>query len=260
MFGLHSYLGIILVLVLTGCGLPVPEEVPIVTAGVLSSDGTLHWGLALGACILGALLGDTCIYMVGYHFGHSLMRRHPRFGHLLHAEHEAKTEQLIQKHGLKVLFIARFMVGIRAPVYLAAGTLRMPFRRFLVIDTLCASAVVGLFFGMSYAFGDTIVDWIHRGEIALTLLVALAVVAVMTFTWLKGRQLMTSLEAESSAQAASDAGDEDSMIAAVAAASHELSRERGDSLPVGKTATNGNGIRATGEGKHPVRPRSESAN
>lgn len=198
MIGLHSYLGILVILVLTGCGLPIPEEVPIVTAGVLSSDGTLHWGLALGSCILGALLGDICIYSVGYHFGHSLMRRHPRFGHWLHAEQEARTEQLIRKHGLKVLFVARFMVGIRAPVYLAAGTLRMPFRRFLIIDTLCASAVVGAFFGLSYAFGDTIVSWIHRGEIALTLLALLAIGSVMAFTWFKGRQLMTSLEAESS--------------------------------------------------------------
>ena len=37
-----SYLGIIIVLILTGSGLPIPEEVPIVAAGIASSLGKLN--------------------------------------------------------------------------------------------------------------------------------------------------------------------------------------------------------------------------
>ena len=46
-----SYLGIILFLMLTGCGLPIPEEVPIVLAGVLSAEGKLMPEWAFAACL-----------------------------------------------------------------------------------------------------------------------------------------------------------------------------------------------------------------
>ncbi|MEX2113291.1 MAG: DedA family protein [Pirellulales bacterium] len=174
-----SYLGIIIILILTGSGLPLPEEVPIIAAGVASSVGTLHVGWAYLSCIVGALLGDSVLYAIGYHFGRSLVTRHPRIAHLLHAEHEAKIEAMIRRHGLKVFFVARFMVGIRAPVYLTAGVLRMSYRRFVVIDAFCATCVVSLFFGLSYAYGDRVAGWIRDSEIGLTVLVVLAVTAVL---------------------------------------------------------------------------------
>ena len=53
-----SYLGIVIFLTLTGIGLPIPEEVAIVAAGVASKAGALAWYKALAACLVGALLGD----------------------------------------------------------------------------------------------------------------------------------------------------------------------------------------------------------
>jgi membrane protein DedA with SNARE-associated domain len=183
-----SYLGIIVILVLTGTGLPVPEEVPIVAAGIASSVGTLHPWWAYVSCLLGALGGDAVLYAIGYHFGHSLFSRHPRFAHLLHAEREARIEQMIRRHELKVFFLSRFMVGVRAPVYLAAGVLRIPFHRFLLIDAFCATSVVGLFFGLSYAFGHRLTRLIRQSEIWLTVTVAVVVVcAVVCFYFWKQR-------------------------------------------------------------------------
>ena len=183
-----SYVGIILVLILTGSGLPVPEEVPIIAAGVASSVGTLNPWIAFASCLVGALAGDSVIYMIGYHFGHSLIVKHPRFAHLLHAEREAKIEEMIRKHGLKVFFLSRFMVGIRAPVYLTAGILRMSFRRFILIDAFCATSVVGLFFGLSYAYGEGLTQWIRRSEIGVTVLVAVgACVISFIFLWKRRR-------------------------------------------------------------------------
>jgi membrane protein DedA with SNARE-associated domain len=179
-----SYLGIIIVLILTGSGLPIPEEVPIIAAGIASAVGRLSpWG-AFISCLVGALLGDSVIYAIGYHFGHTLVTRHPRFAHLLHAEREAKIEEMIRRHGLKVFFLSRFMVGIRAPVYLTAGILRMSFRRFVLIDSFCATAVVGLFFGLSYAYGEQLAGLIRRSEIGFTVAVVVGVSIVLSyFIW-----------------------------------------------------------------------------
>ena len=163
-----SYLGIIIFLILTGCGLPIPEEVPIIAAGVFSAQGELIPWLAFVCCIIGAVLGDCVMYAIGYHFGHGLLRDHPWFAHLLHAEREAKFEEMIRKHGLKVLFLARFMVGVRSPVYLSVGILRVSFRRFLLTDLLCATVVIGLFFSLSYVYGEHIAEFIRSFGLLIT--------------------------------------------------------------------------------------------
>jgi membrane protein DedA with SNARE-associated domain len=203
-----SYLGIIVILILTGSGLPVPEEVPIVAAGIASSVGTLHPGWAFLSCVVGALAGDSVLYWIGYHFGHSLVTRHPRFAHLLHADREARIEQMIRRHEIKVFFLSRFMVGVRAPVYLAAGVLRVPFHRFLLIDAVCATSVVGLFYWLSYAYGNRLTNLIRQSEIWLTATVALVVcAAVCFFLWKRRRRkLAAAPTSEDSAEEACAVG------------------------------------------------------
>ena len=72
-----SYLGITIVLILTGSGLPIPEEVPIITAGILAAKGTLDPRLAFLCCVFGAIAGDSIMYAIGYYFGHGVLREHP---------------------------------------------------------------------------------------------------------------------------------------------------------------------------------------
>lgn len=182
-----SYVGIIAVLLLTGFGLPLPEEVPIVAAGIASSVGTLNPWWAFLSCVVGALSGDTILYAIGYHFGHSLIYRHPRVAALLHADREAKLEQMLRKHEVKVLVLSRFMIGVRAPVYLAAGVLRVPFARFFLINIVSATTVVGLFFWLSYAYGQKLTRLLKQSEIGITAIVVVAVLSVI-FIWLWRRR------------------------------------------------------------------------
>jgi len=189
-----GYFGIILFLMLTGCGLPIPEEVPIVLAGILSAQGKLQPEWAFAACLVGALIGDSIMYAIGYHFGHGLLARHPKIGKFIGAQREEQFEQSILRHGFKVMLLARFMVGVRGPVYLAAGVVRMPFRRFLLWDAVCATLVVGTFFGLSYAYGEKITGLIRDAELQLTL-VLLAILGIATLWWLRRRRQQTLDEA-----------------------------------------------------------------
>lgn len=186
---IHHYLAFTVVLMLTGMGLPVPEEVPIVAAGFASSQGALNPWAAFAACLVGALLGDSILYGIGYHFGHNLIRRHPRLAQMLHAEREAQIERMIRKHGLKVFFVARFMVGVRAPMYLAAGVLRMKYRYFLLVDLFCATCVVALFFGLAFRYGESIRGAIRGYEVAFTVVVCVAVAALSLYMWLRSRRV-----------------------------------------------------------------------
>ena len=182
-----SYFGIILFLVLTGCGLPIPEEVPIILAGVLGSQGRLQPEWAFAACLIGALLGDSVMYAMGYHFGHGLLASHPKFAKFVGAEREEHFEQAILRHGFKVMLLARFMVGVRGPVYLAAGVVRMPFRRFLLWDLFCATLVVGTFFSLSYFYGEHIARLVRDAEMTFSLVV-LGIAAMVGLWWLHRRR------------------------------------------------------------------------
>jgi membrane protein DedA with SNARE-associated domain len=182
-----SYLGIVVFLALTGIGLPIPEEVPIVAAGVASRAQALHWYYALPACLVGALLGDSLMYAIGRFFGAKVLKEHPWWSGFLTPEREQTIEALINKHGIKAFFVARFLVGLRSPFYLTAGILRVKYRWFLFADFVCASVVIGGFFGLAYLFGDRITGLIQSIERSFTVvavlvsLVALAVVAFFSF-------------------------------------------------------------------------------
>jgi len=193
LFHPSSYLGIIVFLVLTGCGLPIPEEVAFVVAGMLSAEGNLHWPTALASCLVGAILGDSVMYAIGYRWGDSLLGAHLRLARLLQAKREKQFEEAVEQHAFKVMLCSRFLVGIRGPVYLAAGAVHLPYRRFLAIDLVCATLVVSTFFWLSYAFGEPVLGWIRDAEITATIAVSVVAVIVGVFLYRRSRRKITEI-------------------------------------------------------------------
>jgi membrane protein DedA with SNARE-associated domain len=62
-------LGIFALLFLGSLGVPIPEEMSISAAAVLSHAGLARWWGALPVCLLGVLSGDVVLYWVGWHWG-----------------------------------------------------------------------------------------------------------------------------------------------------------------------------------------------
>ena len=183
-----SYLGFFLFIAATGCGLPFPEEVAIVAAGVLSSQDKLDWRIALAVCLAGAVVGDSFMYAIGYRWGHGIFTSHPRFAKLFSSENKPQFEKAVESHALRVMLLARFLVGIRAPVYVMTGVVRLPFRRFLVYDIISASLVVGVVFGLSYVFGEHVAEWVKHVEMRATIVVLLIVIAVCSVVYYRNRE------------------------------------------------------------------------
>jgi membrane protein DedA with SNARE-associated domain len=191
----YGYVGITFFLILTGCGLPIPEEVAIIGAAVAAKSGTLNpWG-ALVACMIGAIAGDSAMYGIGRRFGLRLVERHPIWLSFLTPEREQKIEALLRKHGWKMILLTRFLVGLRSPVYFTAGVLRVSYPRFLIIDTICAIGVISLFFGLTYFYGKPIWNWISQGQGWLTIAVVLAVVGIGVYYWLHRRHIAARKQA-----------------------------------------------------------------
>src|SRR4029078_3625225 len=182
-----SYLGFFLFIAATGCGMPIPEEAAIVVAGVHSSQQPLYWPNALAVCLAGAFVGDTFMYAIGYRWGHSIFTKHPRFAKLFATENEKQFQQAVESHALKVMLVARFLVGIRAPVYVMTGVVRLPYRRFLLYDLISATLVVGAVFALSYVFGEHVRDWVRHAEIRATIVVVLVLIAVAAVLYYRHR-------------------------------------------------------------------------
>src|SRR3954451_4394290 len=182
-----SYIGFFLFIALTGCGLPIPEEAAIVVAGVLSSQNQLDWRIAFAVCLAGAVVGDSFMYAIGYRWGHGIFTQHPRFAKLFASENEQQFQRGVESHALKVMLLARFLVGIRAPVYVMTGVVRLPFRLFLLYDVISATLVVSVVFGLSYLFGEHVAEWVHHAEIRATIVVVLIVIAVAAILYYRHR-------------------------------------------------------------------------
>lgn len=146
-----GYLGIALLLVLGGLGLPVPEEAPIILAAVLSKSHRMWWPFALTACFVGVLLGDFIVYFIGYYYGEKVLSlRMTR--KLLTLERETQIKGYFHRHGFKILILGRFAVGFRTAAYLTAGILQLPVLRLFLTDVVAASLSTLLMFGLGYVF------------------------------------------------------------------------------------------------------------
>ena len=189
-----TYLGVLAVLVLGSLGVPIPEEMPIITAAVLSHEGIVRWWLALPLCMLGVLSGDLVLYWVGRHWGEQVLNwRVVRL--VLSPAREQWLKAAYRRHTLKTVVTARHVMGLRAAAFLTAGIARVSFWKFVVADAGAAVVGVPLGFGLAYFFTDqitAIMADVHRAERWLGLAVLLALAAMLAVgVWRWNRRVGT---------------------------------------------------------------------
>ena len=161
-----GYVGLFVVLFIAGLGVPIPEELPIVTGGVLSHQLVLRWWIALPVCLAGVLSGDVALYWVGHHWGERVLAWRP-VRWVLSPAREEQLKNAYRTHGVKIVFTARHVMGLRAAAFLTAGIARVPFWKFLVADAGAAAVSVPFVFGLAYFFTDqiyAILADVHRVE------------------------------------------------------------------------------------------------
>lgn len=139
-----SLWGPFFVLILCGLGLPVPEDIVLVTAGALAEmDGRL-WVETSAIMYAGVMLGDSTIFFAGRYFG-TRLRSSRWFQRGFSAKKQAKVELLFERYHSMVLFVGRFLPGLRAPIFFTAGSTRVKFWKFFCLDGLAALISVPFF-------------------------------------------------------------------------------------------------------------------
>jgi membrane protein DedA with SNARE-associated domain len=184
--GQLGYLGIVLALILGGLGLPIPEEVPIIFAAVLTRNEKMTAPLALASCLTGVLLGDMVVYFLGFFYGEKVISL-PLTRRLLTRQREAQIKGYFHRHGFKILVSGRFVPGFRTAAYLTAGILKLPTLKLLLTDLVAASLSTFLMFGLGYAFAHQIQKGIREVQQWVTIGVALGLAVWLLVRYYKAR-------------------------------------------------------------------------
>ena len=216
-----KYTGVVTTLIAAGFGAPIPEEIPVVTAGAMVGHdaqerhheamagaigggpvhyltphptGLTRWWIMLPLCILGVVVADTILYAAGRLFGARLLHSPWFRRRILPDDKRESIEKNFHDRGVLILLGARFTPGIRTPVFIMSGVLRMPLGRFLLADGLYAIPGVNLLFWLAYLFTDQFVEAIeavdrHRPLVAVAVLSALF--GIILYKFLTSRTLST---------------------------------------------------------------------
>jgi len=191
-------------------GIPLPGEIVLVSAALLSS----HHDLAVNpigvgaAAVIGAVVGDSIGYSIGRRFGmpmfDKLGRKFPKhFG----PGHVALAEKLFTRWGVRAVFFGRFIALLRIFAGPLAGALKMPYPRFLAANVSGGICWAGGTTAVIYFAGMAAERWLQRFS-WIALVIALVAGGVAAFV-LRERtsRAIAELEAEHYRKTGSTAAD-----------------------------------------------------
>lgn len=188
-----TYVGLFVVLLLCGLGLPIPEDIALLAGGYLVHRGTTRYPLTILVSFLGVVAGDNSLFFLGRHFGTGLVRYFglERPGRRLQIE---RIQVFMQRHGHRAILYARFLAGLRALIYLTAGSFGVRPTVFLLYDLIGALISVPIVVTLGYVFGaqlESVVKYLGGFERMIIVVLVLCVAIYAT------RMLMSSKPAKS---------------------------------------------------------------
>lgn len=175
----------------------VEGPIAILLASAAASAGLMRPQLVFLTAALGNLTADCLWYTLGYlgktewlqHFGRWLGIRPSLIEHLKHN---------MIKHATRVLFLAKLTVSFVIPSLIAAGLLRIPWRRWLPSFVIAEALWTGSLVLIGYYTTEAL-KRVERGVEIGGLIASLAFVAFMIFA---GRRLLLQLDKDEADTAA----------------------------------------------------------
>ena len=176
----HYGLWAIFVLVLLeDFGIPVPGETVLIAGAVYAGSGRLNVVAVAVVGFVAAVLGDNIGYAIGRFGGRAIVLRWGKYVGMT-AERLDKAEDFFNRHGGKIITIARFIEGLRQANGIIAGIAKMHWLRFVAFNMLGAALWVGTWVSIGYFAGQhitTIYNSVGRYS-TYALIVIVATVAV----------------------------------------------------------------------------------
>jgi membrane-associated protein len=146
------------VLILTGVGVPVTEEIITVFAGWLIYHGTLDPITAWLVCYVGVVIADAMTFYIGWHFGKALLHRR-WVKRLLHPKRVLWAHHQVREHGAWMIVASRFIPGMRYATVLISGMMRLERWKYFTAEMSSAAVTVALHLGIGYWLGRMTLDF-----------------------------------------------------------------------------------------------------
>lgn len=185
----YGYLAVFGILILCGFGLPIPEDITLVSGGVISGLDLANPHTMCIVGLAGVLLGDSTMFLAGRIFGYRIQRIRT-FRRILSPRRFSQIQRKFKKYGLSLLFVARFLPGLRSPIFLVAGmSRRISYHTFILMDGFAALISVPIWVYLGYFFADNLdllMEYVHDVQKLIYLILALLVIVVLV-VYLKKR-------------------------------------------------------------------------
>jgi membrane protein DedA with SNARE-associated domain len=182
------YLLIIGLLSASSFGLPVPEEVTLISAGLIgylsrttaATDSAAIQPITLAiVCFLAVFLSDFLVFGIG-RYGDKILRKYPKFERFFSTPAFKKVETWTEKYGAIMSGVFRFTPGLRFPGHMACGFLGVPVWKFVAIDGTAALLTVPTQVLLVSYYGEYILAYFKQFKIALiSLLVVLIIFYIL---------------------------------------------------------------------------------
>lgn len=151
------------------------EDVPAVGAALLTAAGTLAWPAGFLGVFLGIWAGDALLYGFARGVGRPLLQ-YAWARRFLDPAAVARSERWFAAQGDWLLLSSRFIPGTRLPTYLAAGFLRLPFGRFLLVTGAAVALWTLGIFSLAHHLGPSALRGLERWNVGGWAIVPLAIV------------------------------------------------------------------------------------
>jgi membrane protein DedA with SNARE-associated domain len=187
-FSGYGYWAVFGILLACGFGLPVPEDISLVAGGVISGLGYANVHIMFLVGMAGVMIGDSAVFLIGQRYGERALKFRI-IARVLKPETIEKVREKFQKYGVWVVFVGRFMPGLRMPIYFSAGTSgKITFLRFFTTDFTAALVSVPIWVYLGY-FGagnfDELMTWVRQSQITVLVAIVSLILIIITYFTLK---------------------------------------------------------------------------
>lgn len=148
----YGYFALFFALWLGIVGMPIPDEVIVITAGVVVSMGFLRPIPAFVMTFLGVASGLSIGYVLGYLVGPPILVRLARKERL--KPHITRAGEILTRYGPTALIVSYLFPVVRHIVPYLVGLNKMPFRRYALYSYGAGFAWTAIYFSIGLVVGE----------------------------------------------------------------------------------------------------------
>ena len=171
-----------LLLMASGVGVSLGEDVFIIPAGYLMGQGIMPMGWTILAAYLGVIMADTLWLLVCKTLSRRILNIR-MFRRLMHPRRILEIKYQFEQYGVWVVVVSRFIPASRTTVITAAGIARMSTWKFLLAETLSAVPTVITQLGIGWLAAKAIGTGPEARHVRLAITIGLGVLLVVGLFW-----------------------------------------------------------------------------